>query len=90
MAHIQTIEKDGRSYYKYLVNRTKQFASAIIQNKISEIGRIKEETREVNLNGDYKRFWIGRLSSINDGKMNNSMPLNSEFFQEKFELNDYL
>ena len=55
-----TIERDGRLYYKYVVNRTKQLASAIIQNKFDEIGRIKEETREVNLNGDDKRFWLGR------------------------------
>ncbi len=86
--HIDTIEKDGRLYYKYLVNRTKQLASAIIQNKFDEIGRINQETREVNLNGDDKRFWLKRLENINDGKMNNSMSLNPEFFAEKFELND--
>jgi len=26
--------------------------------------------------------------NINDGKMNNSMPLNPEYFPERFELND--
>jgi len=31
--HVDTIERDGRLYYKYVVNRTKQIASAIIQNK---------------------------------------------------------
>jgi len=34
------------------------------QNKFDEIGRIKEETREVNLNGDDKRFWLGHLVDI--------------------------
>ena len=48
------------------------------------------ETREVNLNGDDKRFWLGRLENINNGKMNNSMSLNPEFFPERFELNDDL
>lgn len=86
--HIDTIEKDGRLYYKYLVNRTKQLASAIIQNKFDEIGRINQETREVNLNGDNKRFWLERLENINDKKMNNSSSLNPEFFPEIFELND--
>ena len=74
-------------YYSCKVLRTKKLASAIIQNHISDIGRIKEETREVNLNGDDKRFWLGRLVNINDDKMNNSMPLNPEYFPEKFELN---
>jgi len=59
--------------------RTKKLASAIIQNQIDDIGRIKEETREVNLNGDDKRFWLGRLVDINDGKSNNSTSLNPEF-----------
>ena len=49
---------------------------------------MKEETRDVNLNGDDKRFWLGRLENINDNKMNNSMSLNPEFFAERFELND--
>ena len=42
----------------------------------------------MNLNGDDKRFWLGRLENINDNKMNNSTSLNPEFFAEKFELND--
>ncbi len=46
------------------------------------------ETLEVNLNGDDKRLWLGRLENINDNKMNNSTSLNPEFFAEKFELND--
>ena len=54
----------------------------------SKISRIKEETREVNLNGDDKRFWLGRLENINDDKMNNSTSLNPEFFPKRFELND--
>jgi len=60
----------------------------VFLRKFLKIGRIKTYEREVNLNGDDKRFGIGRLSSINDGKMNNSMPLNPEFFAERFELND--
>jgi len=55
---------------------------------IDDIGRIKEETREVNLNGDDKRFWLGRLADINDNKKNDSTSLNPEFFAERFELND--
>ena len=86
--HIKTIEKDGRLYYSYKVLRTKKLVSAIIQNKIQDIAKIKEETREVNLNGDDKRFWLKRLVNINDGKMNNSMSLNPEFFEQRFELND--
>jgi len=52
-------------------------------------GRIKQETREVNLNDD-KRFWLGHLEDINDDKSNNSTSLNPEFFAERFVLNDDL
>ena len=77
-------------WYDLSKNTSKKIASTIIQKQIDDIGRIKEETREVNLNGDDKRFWLGRLENINDGKMNNSMPLNPEFFAERLELNDDL
>ena len=50
----------------------------------------KQETREVNLNCDDKRFWLGHLVDINDNKSNNSTSLNPEFFAERFELNDDL
>ena len=82
------IDSVGRLYYSYKVLRTKKLASAIIQNQIEDIGRLKEETREVNLNGDDKRFWLGRLVDINDKKSNNSTSLNPDFFADRFELND--
>ena len=88
--HIDTIERDGKLYYQFVVNRTKQLASAIIQDKIDEIGQIKTETREVNLNGDNKRFWLSRLENINDKKLNKSFSINAEFYPNDFKLNsDY-
>ena len=77
-------------WYDLSKNTSKKITNTIIQNEISDIGKIKQETREVNLNGDDKRFWLGRLVDINDNKMNNSTSLNPEFFAEKFELNDDL
>ena len=86
--HVTTKEKDGRLYIEYEVKRTKQLASAIIQGKINEIGKIKIETREVNLNVDGKRFWIESLKSITDKIKNRSFPLNPQQFPKAFELND--
>jgi len=88
--HIDTIEKEGRLYYKYLVLRTKKLASAIISNQIDSIGVLKEETREVGLNADSKRFWLNRLTSINELKSNKSTSLNPQAFPNDFKLNlDY-
>jgi len=37
-------------------------------------------TREINLNADMKRFWLGRIESMDDGIMNESMPLSLDYF----------
>lgn len=86
--HVATKEKDGRLYIEYIVKRTKQLASAIIQGKINDIGRIKVETREVNLNADQKRFWIESLKNVKDKTRNRSYPLTPQQFPKAFELND--
>ena len=49
--------------------------SSILQNSISEIGKIKEIEREVNLNADRKRFWLGQIESIDSKIINESVPI---------------
>jgi len=86
--HVATREKDGRLYIEYEIKRTKQLASAIIQGKINDIGKIKIETREVNLNADQKRFWLESLKNVKDKIRNRSYPLNPQRFPKAFELNE--
>lgn len=58
------------------VERVQNLKSAIYQNKISEIGKFNEVTREIDLNADGKRLWLGRLISLGDDQFNDdSMPL---------------
>jgi len=78
--HLETFEKDGRLYYRFKVLRNNRLRSSIIQNKINDIGKIKPETREFNLNADRKRFWLGRIESMDDRMMNESMPLSLTYF----------
>lgn len=73
--HLDTFEKDGRLYYRFNVLRNNRLRSSIRQNKILDIGKIKPSTREFNLNADRKRFWLGRIESIDDRMMNESVPL---------------
>ena len=77
--NLDTFEKDGRLYYRFNVLRNSRLRSSILQDKISDIGKIKPITREFNLNADRKRFWLGRIESMNDLIMNESVPL-SMFF----------
>jgi len=78
--HLETFEKDGRLYYRFNVLRNSRLRSSILQNKVKDIDKIKPETREFNLNADRKRFWWGRIESMNDRMMNESMSLSLRFF----------
>lgn len=81
--HLDTFEKDGRLYYSFNVLRSNRLRSSILQDKIKDIGKIKLKTREFNLNADRKRFWLGRIESVNDEIMNNSMSISLNHFSIK-------
>lgn len=78
--HLDTFDKDGRLYYRFKVLRNNRLRSSILQNCVNDIGKIKPETREFNLNADRKRFWLGRIESMDDGILNESMPLSLNYF----------
>lgn len=80
--HLDTYEKNGKLYCKFKVLRSGRLRLSILQDSISEIGKIKEIEREVNLNADRKRFWLGTIKSIDDRIMNESMPLSMNYFDK--------
>ena len=79
--HLDTFEKDGKLFYRFKVTRSNRLRQNILSNKLSEIGKITEKTREVNLNADKKRLWLESLTGINH-KMNQSLPLSLNYFTE--------
>jgi len=78
--HFDTYEKDGKLYMKFKVLRSGRLRSSILQNSISEIGKIKEIQREINLNADRKRFWLGQIESIDSKIINESVPISLNHF----------
>ena len=78
---MDTFEKDGKLFYRFKVTRSNRLRHSILSNKLSEIGKITEKTREVNLNADKKRLWLESLTGINH-KMNQSLPLSLNYFTE--------
>jgi len=78
--HLDTFEKEGRLYYRFKVLRNNRLRSSIREDRISDIGKIKPITREFNLNADRKRFWLGRIESIDRKENNDSMPLLLNYF----------
>jgi|APSaa5957512535_1039671.scaffolds.fasta_scaffold04124_9 hypothetical protein len=79
--HLETYEKNDKLYYKFNVLRNSRLRSSIIQNKIADIGKIRPIEREVNLNADRKRLWLGKILRI-DESMNNSMPISLNFIEK--------
>lgn len=78
--HLDTIEKDGKLFYKFKVIRPGQLRSSIIQDKIENIGKFSEITREINLNADKKRVWLNEIKNIQDLTSNDSIPISANHF----------
>ena len=49
---------------------------------MSMMKRIKSFEKEVNLNADRKRFWLGKIESIDSKVMNESLPLSMIYFKK--------
>ena len=81
--HLDTIEKEDKLFYKFKVLRNSRLRSSIIQNKIHHIGKIREMKREINLNADRKRFWLGQIQSINQKEINESFPISLNHFKKE-------
>ena len=80
--HLDTFEKDGRLYYRFNILRNNRLRSSILQDRIQDIGKIKPITREFNLNADRKRFWLGRIESMDNNMMNESTSLSLSYFEK--------
>ena len=80
--NVETVEKDGRLFLKMNVTRSTRLRSSILRGRIEDIGKIKPVTRLVDLDADRKRFWLGRLQSVNDKVCNDSIPLSLNYFDK--------
>lgn len=65
------------------VERAQNLECAILQNKISEIEKFNEVIREINLNADRKRSWLGRIESVEDKRHNDSFPISLSQFRKE-------
>jgi hypothetical protein len=78
--HIDTFEKNGKLLCQLEVKRNTRLRSSILQDNLSEIGKIKSITREINLNADRKRFWLGKIENIESKMVNESVPISLNHF----------
>ncbi len=74
--HIETTgTKDGRVVLTLKRLRPQRLKSAILTGRIRDVGKFLTYTKEINLNADSKRFWLGKLTSIHKEDCFNSVPL---------------
>jgi hypothetical protein len=78
--HIDTIQRDGKLFYSYKVNRVGRLRNSIITNNLANIGKFQIYEKQINLNADRKRMWMGQLDGFND-KSNGSIPLSFNRFR---------
>jgi hypothetical protein len=80
--HLETFEKNGNLFYKIKILRNSRLRTSILQNQISEIGKINEVVKQFNLNADRKRLWLGKIESIDSKIMNGSMSISMNHFKK--------
>ena len=80
--HLDTHERDGKLYFSYKEMRVGRLRKSIISNKIDDIGKFAFKEKQINLNADRKRMWIGELDGINE-KSNGSVPLSFNHFTKE-------
>lgn len=81
--HVDTIKKDGRLYLKLQVTRSARLRFAILRGRIEDIGKMEPKIRLVDLDADRKRFWLGKLQSVNDKVCNDSTPISLNHFRKE-------
>ena len=79
---LDTFAKDEKLFYRFKVLRNSRLRSSILQEQISEIGKIKEFEREVSLNADRKRLWMNKILTLNTKTLNESIPISLNHFQK--------
>ena len=67
-------EQDGRFYQHLQVLRVNKLRMMLIQKRFLDIGKFQYYDREVNLNADRKRLWLGNLTDIRKNEFNESTP----------------
>ena len=78
--HLDTIEREGKLLMKLKILRPKRLRSSILQDAVNDIGKFSEVERELNLNADKKRFWLGEIESIDSKIINESLPISLNHF----------
>jgi len=68
------VDSKGRIKYSFDKIRVGTIKRNILQGTLEKIGKFQTETKELNLNADRGRLWIGRLTDVRKKETNYSSP----------------
>ena len=79
--HAKTIIKNGKIIQVLEQTRASRLRQCILENRIQDIGKIDTFERELDLNADHKRLWLGDIESMNTKNQYYSMPISLNYFE---------
>jgi len=68
--HLDIVERKGRLHYQFQLTRNARLRSSIIRNRVSEIGKIRSVTREIDLNAAGSRLKTTPGNSFSTSQVN--------------------
>ena len=74
------VDSKGRIKYSFDKIRVGTIKRNILRGTLEKIGKFENQTRELNLNADRGRLWIGRLTDVRLKERNVSTPFNLNIF----------
>ena len=68
--------------------RTTHIKSGILFNRLKEVGQIKPYEKKINLNSDKKRLWFDEITSLNEKKCCDSVPIPADIVADLISKED--
>lgn len=82
--HLEPFEQDGKIKYTFEMTKVGTLKANLKRGTFDNIGKFSKETRDLDLNADRGRFWLGRLTDVRKKETNYSTPFSfPEFDPDK-------
>lgn len=83
--HSKTyLDKNGMPFITVKATQLVHFKTALLRNRLTDLGKITTYDKKIRLNSDIKRFWHDHLKHLHDDKMYNSVPIDINHFAEDY------
>ena len=71
---LEPFEQDGKIKYTFEMTKVGTLKQNLLRGTFDNIGKFSKITRDLDINADRGRFWIGRLTDVRKKETNYSIP----------------